>query len=93
VEQTYINILIGILCSVFGWMLNAIWQVVKDLQTQDMTLADKVSKIENLILGEYTKRDEFRAVIDAMFLKLDKISDNQLNLVAKLAEKQDRHDR
>lgn len=74
-SQEMINWIIGALGAVLGFLLNAVWQAVKDLQDADKDLADKVSRIEVLVAGDYVKKDEFNTRIDALFGKLDRIED------------------
>lgn len=74
-EQSFLNWTFGIINIVFGFLLKAIWDSYKDLKKADSALADKVNKIEVLVAGEYVKRDDFDRVANAIFLKLDKISD------------------
>ncbi len=69
------NIAIGVMCSVFGWLLKTVWESVKDLQFADRSLAEKVTQIELLVAGSYIKRDEIQVLHDALFRKLDKIED------------------
>ena len=56
-----------------GFIVKAMWDAVKDLQASDKDLADKVSKIEVLVAGEYVKKDEFNAIMLRIFEKLDHI--------------------
>lgn len=80
-EQTYINWLLGCFGGLTGFLLNSVWQAVKDLQKADRDLATKVAEIEVLVAGDYLKRDEFSETIKTMFTKLDRIED-KLNLKA-----------
>lgn len=82
-DQTIINWLLGGFGAVLGFLLNAIWQAVKDLQTADKALADKVSSIEILVAGDYVRKDEQTSTNREIFSKLDKILD-------KLDTKQDK---
>jgi F0F1-type ATP synthase membrane subunit b/b' len=75
VDQTIINWLLAGFGALIGFLLNAVWQAVKDLQTADKVLAEKVSNIEVLVAGAYVKKDEFTQSINALFAKLDKIED------------------
>jgi F0F1-type ATP synthase membrane subunit b/b' len=75
VDQTIINWLLAGFGTLIGFLLNAVWQAVKDLQTADKVLAEKVSNIEVLVAGAYVKKDEFTQSINALFAKLDKIED------------------
>ena len=72
-DQLIINWLLGALGAVLGFLLNQIWQAVKDLQKTDETLADKVSRIEVLMAGHYVSKTELNAIVSRLFLKLDSI--------------------
>lgn len=72
-DQTLFNIILGVAGVLGGFLLNAVWQAVKDLQHADKELADKVGKIEVLVAGAYVKRDEFERTIGRLFEKLDQI--------------------
>lgn len=73
--QVLFNIVIGILSAMGGWMLNTMWVSLKDLQSADAKLAEKVSAIEVLVAGQYVTREEFTTTMNTLFLKLDKIQD------------------
>jgi len=75
VDQGLVNWLLGGFGAVLGFLLHSIWQAVKDLQTADGHLADKVSQIEVLVAGQYAKREDVTALSNALFAKLDKIHD------------------
>ena len=74
-DQTVINWLLAGFGALIGFLLNAVWQAVKDLQAADKVLAEKVGNIEVLVAGAYVKKDEFTQSINALFAKLDKIED------------------
>lgn len=74
-DQTIINWLLGGFGALIGFMLNAVWQAVKELQKADKELADKVSSIEVLVAGNYVKRDSFDAAVERIFQKLDHIEE------------------
>ena len=74
-EQTIYNWAFGLLNLIFGFFLKAIWDSYKELKVTDMTLAEKVNGIEILVAGNYVKKDDFDRFADAIFSKLDKISD------------------
>lgn len=60
-------------CAVLGFLLNAVWQAVKDLQRADNELTKRVSEIEVLVAGNYVTRQEFDRVVERLFTKLDSI--------------------
>lgn len=72
-DQVVVNWILGGVGGLMGFILNAVWQAVKDLQTADATLADKVQSIELLVAGSYVKRDDLDRLTMALFAKLDKI--------------------
>lgn len=74
-DQTIVNWMLAGFGGLIGFLLNAVWQAVKDLQSADKELMKKVSEIEVLVAGAYVKKDEFGASVAALFTKLDRIED------------------
>lgn len=74
-DQTIINWLLAGFGALIGFLLNAVWQAVKDLQSSDKELASKVAEIEVLVAGAYVRKDEFTHSVNALFAKLDRIED------------------
>lgn len=74
-DQTIINWLLAGFGALIGFLLNAVWLAVKDLQSADTKLAAKVAEIEVLVAGDYLRRDDFTHTVAALFKKLDKIED------------------
>ena len=74
-DQQIINWVVAAFGALLGFMLHSVWDAVKDLQSADKELAGKVSDIEVLVAGNYVTRTELRSYMDAVFLKLDHISD------------------
>ncbi len=74
-DQSLVNWLLAGFGALIGFLLNAVWQAVKDLQKSDKDIAAKVGEIEVLVAGGYVKKDEFSDLSKALFAKLDKIED------------------
>ena len=74
-DQIIINWLLSGFGALLGFLLNAVWQAVKELQDGDKELATKISEIEVLVAGDYVKKGEFSSVVTALFKKLDRIED------------------
>ena len=72
-SQTFINIAIGLIGVLGGWVLNSLRDNIRNLQRADSVLSDKVQHIELLVAGQYVKRDEMKELTAALFAKLDKI--------------------
>lgn len=72
-SQTVINIFVAGLGALVGFLLNRVWQAVRDLQIADKDLVQKINDIEVLVAGDYVKQDKFDAMIDRLFAKLNVI--------------------
>ena len=72
-DQTIINLAIGALGTLVMFLLNAVWNAIKDLQKTDNQLSQKVSDVKELIVGNYVKRDEFTKQFDELFKLLRSI--------------------
>ena len=72
-DQTLFNIAISVTGFLGGWVLKVIWEAVKELQTADKILVEKVGTIEVLIAGNYMPKQDFDKIAAAIFTKLDKI--------------------
>ena len=74
-DQTVFNIALAITGFLGGWVLKVVWEAVKELQTADKILVEKVASIEILIAGNYMSKQDFDKIAAAIFAKLDKIDD------------------
>ena len=74
-DQSLVNWLLAGFGGLIGFLLNAVWQAVKDLQKADKILADRIGEIEVLVAGSYITKTDFTNVTDAIFRKLDRIED------------------
>jgi len=92
INQDILNAVIGAVFALLGWVLKAVWDVVRELQCTDSKLAEKVSQIELLVAGSYIKRDEIQVLHDALFRKLDKIEDRVNRVIIKREIQNNRHD-
>jgi hypothetical protein len=64
--QTMFDIVLGAFAFLCGFILNAIWSMVK-------TLTDRVTHIEVLVAGKYITREELRSYFSALDVKLERI--------------------
>ena len=74
-DQTVFNIIATVAGFLGGWWLKVMWDAVKDLQSADKVLVEKVNTIEILIAGNYMSKQDFDKIAAAIFAKLDKIED------------------
>jgi hypothetical protein len=71
-DQSIINWALGILGTLGGFLLNALWQSVKDLQVADKELADKVASVDKVVAGDYITRTELDTKLNDFFGRLDR---------------------
>lgn len=83
--QVVINIALGLISFLGGWIVKNLQDSMKSLQEADERLTTKVQAIEVLVAGQYIKREDFDKTIAALFAKLDKI-DSKLDLKANRAD-------
>ena len=74
-DQVIVNWILSGFGALIGFLLNVVWQAVKDLQKADKDLAAKVSEIEVLVAGAYVKKDDYDRTTIALFAKIDRIYD------------------
>ena len=77
-DQSLLNWIVAAAGAVFGFLLKSVWEAVKDLQTADKALAEKVNAIEVLVAGKYVTRDELATAIDRITAQLDRIEEKML---------------
>lgn len=73
--QIFFDVGVAVIGAMGGWILNTVWNAVKELQRADKELAEKVGEIEVLVAGRYMTRDEFNSTLSQVFNKLDTIRD------------------
>ena len=74
-DQTVFNIIATVAGFLGGWWLKVLWDAVKDLQSADKVLVEKVNSIEILVAGNYITKSDFDKIAAAIFAKLDNIED------------------
>lgn len=78
-EQDIFNLVVTVLGILVGWVLKTIWDAVRELQTADKGLVDRVNAIEVLVAGRYVTREELERMVEKLFARLDSISDRLNN--------------
>ena len=73
--QIFFDVGIAVIGAMGGWILNTVWNAVKELQKADKELAEKVADIEVLVAGRYITREEFNQTLNQVFERLDRIRD------------------
>jgi CHASE3 domain sensor protein len=73
--QFAFNIAVALVGALGGYVLRSISARLESLQRADTDLTDKVQKIEVLVVGEYVRHSDLEKIANALFAKLDRISD------------------
>lgn len=73
--QIFFDVGVAVIGAMGGWILNTVWNAVKELQKADKELAEKVGEIEVLVAGRYITREEFNSTFNQVFERLDRIRD------------------
>lgn len=78
-SQEVFNMVLGVATFLGGWWMRVMWESIKELQSADKELVDKLAAIEVLVAGTYVKRHELEqslsSLTTAIFNKLDRIED------------------
>lgn len=82
-ELSLFQIAVSIAAGAVSFIAARIWSIVSNLQARDIQIAEKLSQLELLVVGNYVKRSEFDAIVKLLFEKLDKIDE-------KLSQKADK---
>lgn len=82
--QTLFNVLFAAVGALGMWILNGLKDGMNSLHKSNTDLAGKVQAIELLVAGTYVKKDDLDKMLNALFVKLDKIE-------LKLDNKADKH--
>ena len=83
IDQDILNGALGFLSAILGLICKSMWDSIKNLQCQDIRLAEKVNILEVLVAGKYVTKEELIALQVALFLKLDRIETKIDNKVDK----------
>ena len=67
-SQSLINVMLGVACTVIGWLARELWTAVKDLQADLIKLSVELHKT-------YVTRDDYREDIKGIKEMLAKIFD------------------
>lgn len=82
-DQSLFNIVVGFAGLCGGWILKTLWEVIRDIQTEQRKTDHEVSELKVLVAGQYVTRGDFNTTMDGVNTKLDYIVDS-------LNKKQDR---
>lgn len=85
-----IDLLIAIIFAGCGWYMNNIWAAVKDLQSADGKIADKVASLEVFVATNYLSVERFEVVMTKNAQMVEKLGDKIDRLSDKIDTKMDK---
>lgn len=81
--QTAFNMVVALGAFLGGWVLNTLWQAIKDLQANEKVLTQKVAAVEVLVAGSYMTREEHAT-------SMQRLEDALIRIEGKIDRKVDR---
>lgn len=73
--QTAFNLVVAFAGFLGGWVLNTMWNAIKDMQATDKAVIDRVAAIEVLVAGQYVPRGELAKQFEGISNTLQRIED------------------
>lgn len=80
--QLLFNIAFALACAAGGWILNVMWNAIKDMQKSDKELVEKVAAVEVLVAGQYVTKAELNGTmerIERMFERIENKLDSKVD--------------
>lgn len=82
-EQTVFNIALSLAGALGAWVLKSVTDTLKEMRQSEHSLRNKVQAIEVQLAGKYISKEDMDRMLNAIFVKLEKIE-------SKLDNKQDK---
>lgn len=70
-NQEFFNMTVSLAGFLGAWVLYVIWDAIRDLKVQNMTLISELNEVKILVAGHYVPRDTFDKVIENILKRID----------------------
>lgn len=70
-NQEFFNMVVSLAGFLGAWVLYVIWDAIRDLKAQNMTMLSELSEVKILVAGQYVPRDTFDKTVQHIHNKLD----------------------
>jgi hypothetical protein len=70
-NQEFFNMVVSLAGFLGAWVLYVIWDAIRDLKVQNMTMLTELSEVKILVAGQYVPRDTFDKTVQNILNKLD----------------------
>ena len=70
---------LGILMLGIGMMMRRFWQLVDNLRESDMTLHNRITKVQTETLSMYVQKQDFEQAVDRILSRIDRMEETLLH--------------
>lgn len=74
-----LDAVLGILMLGIGMMMRRFWQLVDNLRESDMTLHDRITKVQTETLSMYVQKQDFEQAVDRILSRIDRMEETLLH--------------
>ena len=68
-----LDAVLGILMLGIGMMMRRFWQLVDNLRESDMTLHNRITKVQTETLSMYVQKQDFEQAVDRILSRIDRM--------------------
>ena len=74
-----LDAVLGILMLGIGMMMRRFWQLVDNLRESDMTLHNRITKVQTETLSMYVQKQDFEQAVDRILSRIDRMEETLLH--------------
>ena len=74
-----LDAVLGLLILGVGMMMRRFWQLVDNLRESDMTLHNRITKVQTENLSMYVQKQDFEQAVDRILSRIDRMEETLLH--------------
>mgnify|MGYP003153952294 FL=1 len=74
-----LDAVLGLLMLGIGMMMRRFWQLVDNLRESDMTLHNRITKVQTETLSMYVQKQDFEQAVDRILSRIDRMEETLLH--------------
>ena len=74
-----LDAVLGILILGVGMVMRRFWQLVDNLRESDMTLHNRITKVQTETLSMYVQKQDFEQAVDRILSRIDRMEETLLH--------------
>ena len=74
-----LDAVLGLLILGVGMMMRRFWQLVDNLRESDMTLHNRITKVQTETLSMYVQKQDFEQAVDRILSRIDRMEETLLH--------------